>query len=73
MHSVMCARTAERIFEREVPYQPKCLVVRACDRTQLKRRWIFLGRVPHLVEFDVAAELHRPLEGLWDAEMNFGA
>src|ERR1700683_2625291 len=69
----MCARTAERIFQREVPYQPKCLVVRACNRTQLKRRRIFLSRVPHVVEFNVAAELHRPLEGLRDAEMNLGA
>jgi hypothetical protein len=69
----MCARTAEWILEREVPHQPKRHVVCACNRTQLKRRRIFLGRMPHVVEFDVTAKLHRPFEGLGDAEMNFGA
>src|SRR5277367_5002257 len=65
--------TAERILEREVPHQPKNFIVRAGDRTQLQRCWIFFGGVAHVVELDVTAELHRPLEGLRDSKVNLGA
>src|SRR5258708_15436667 len=69
----MRSRTAERIDEREVPDQPKSLVARAGDRPQLEREWIFLGGSPHVVELDIAAELHRPVERLRDSEMNLRA
>src|SRR5271163_5244401 len=70
---MMCARAAEWIYEREVSHQPKALVVGARDRPQLERRRIFLGLMPHVIELDVAAELHRPLERLRDSEMHFRA
>src|ERR1700733_9248781 len=69
----MRSRTAEWILECEVCHQPELPDVRAGDRSQLERRRIFFGRMPHVIQLDIAAELHRPLECLRNSEMNLRA
>src|ERR1700730_1807517 len=62
-------RAGERIKEREVPHQPKFFVTAAGNRPKFEPRGIILGPMPHIIELDIAAELHRPLEGLRYTEM----
>ena len=69
----MRLRAAERLYKRKVRDHAKWLVGRADDRPQLERQRIFLSRAPHVVELNIAAELHRPFEGLRNAEVNLRA
>src|SRR5271156_4429223 len=69
----MRLRASERLYERKVREQAKRLVTRAGDRPQLKCKRILLCRAPHVVELNIAAELHWPFEGLRDTQMNLRA
>src|SRR5260370_27968127 len=65
--------SAERFLQRRVGDQAKSPVARTDDRPQLEVQRIYLSRAPHVVELDIAADLHRPIEGLRDAEVDLGA
>src|SRR5258705_1918006 len=69
----MRMRSAEWILQGQVGDEAKFLVGPTHDRPQLERQRIFLSGAPHVGELDIAAELHRPFEGLRDREMDLGA
>jgi len=48
----------------------KRFVTHTGDRPQLKRERILQRRAPHVVELNIATELHWPFEGLRDSETN---
>src|SRR5260370_14571958 len=65
--------SAERFLQRRVGDEAKAPVARTDDRPQLEVQRINLSRAPHVIEFDIAADLHRPIEGLRYAEVDLGA
>src|SRR5712671_4800244 len=69
----MRAGSVERIDEREVADHCELADRGFRDRPQLQCERIFLRREAHVTELDVAAKSDRPVEGLWDPEMNLGA
>src|SRR5712671_3453309 len=72
-HSLMRARPAEGLVEREVPDDEKRSEVALRNRHQVQLQWRIGGIAAHVLELHVGAKRHRPAFRKGHPEMDLGA
>ncbi len=72
-HPLMSSGTVEWLLEGKVANQRKSATSHFHNRAKFKRKRIFLGRAPHVIQFDIAAETDRPVVGCRHPEVYLGA